>query len=187
MNHKNAQIAYLILFFITVSCSPKVIQFVNTESSFDTYKTFGITNFKSSKDLSPEGREVFSFIESQINDELNRRDYIKDNQNPDMVIRYELISNQRSEVNSTYNPYNRWNPTVPTYGYNVRTVLESALLIEIFDADTKKLVWQASLDLKKQNGKVTREEILKDAVTKLFNTYLYRAESKTTDQSLLVE
>ncbi len=184
MINRTSQLVYLIVLLISASCSPKVIQFVNSESSFTTYKSFGITNLKSTNNLSPEGKEVYSFIENQINEELTRRDYVMNNEDPDIVVRYELIANQRNEVNPSYNTFN---PTFPTYRYSFRTVLESALLMELFDAGNKKLIWQASLDLKKQSGKTTREEILKDAVTKLFNTYLYRAESKITDQSLVVE
>ncbi|WP_258097072.1 DUF4136 domain-containing protein [Marinoscillum pacificum] len=173
------------LLLILGGCSSKVIHFANSNSTFSSYEDFGIVNYKKTKDLSPEGEEVFSFIEDMISEQMTKRDYLLNQKDPDLVIRYELIRNQKSEVNSSYyNPYSYYRP-FPTY--SVTTFQESALLIELFDTETKKLVWQASLDLDKASKKNSTEQILNNAIVKLFNTYLYRAKTNSTDESLIVE
>ncbi|WP_421879646.1 DUF4136 domain-containing protein [Marinoscillum sp.] len=187
MNKRLTQVSYLLLVSWFIGCTPKVIHFTDLNATFSNYETFGITNYKNTKDLSAEGKEVFLFIENQITEQLRRRDYSQNTDEPDIVVRYEFIANQRTDVSTNYNPYGFYSPFPNRRSYSVRTILESALLVELFDSQTKKLVWQGSLDLNKANKKNSQEEILGDAITKIFNTYLYRAKSNTPDQSLVVE
>lgn len=188
INRSSSLFNFIIFIFLTTAfgCSQKVVHFVNSNARFSSYTSYDIVNFKTSKaDISQEGQAIFRAIESNIASQLQRRDYQKKSEKPDIVARYELISNQRTEVNRNYSPY-----YFPTYGnnyYTTRTFLESALLIELFDANSKKLVWQASLDLNKYAKRNNKEEILKDAISQLFNTYLYRANSNTPDESLIIE
>ncbi|MEQ8471453.1 MAG: DUF4136 domain-containing protein [Marinoscillum sp.] len=175
----------LLVFLVLFGCSPKVIHFVNSKSDFSNYSSFEVVNFKASNtDISAEGAQIFRNIERNISEQLETRGYNNQQDNPDLAARYELISNQITEVRRTTNPY-----YFPSYGnyYTTRTLLESALLVEIFDTKTKKLVWQASVDLKKYTKRNNKEEILREAVTQLFNTYLYRANSNTPDESLGTE
>ncbi|MEQ9306568.1 MAG: DUF4136 domain-containing protein [Marinoscillum sp.] len=188
MAFRKIHILFLLTFTILAvlpGCNPKVVHFVNSRSDFGSYSSYDVVNFKASNtELSAEGEQIFRNIEKNIGEELKLRGYTKQHSNPNLIARYELISNQRTEVNRNVNPY-----SFPTYGnYSTsRTFLESALLIEIYDTTTRKLVWQASVDLNKYAKRNNKEEILKDAVTQLFNTYLYRANSKTPDESLIVE
>lgn len=174
-----------VFLLILGSCTSKVISFTNSNSRFSVYEDFGIVNYKKTKDLSPEGVEVFSFIEHELTTQMTRRDYQLNQKNPDLVIRYELINNQKSEVNTVnYNPYGIYRP-FPSY--SISTIHQSAILLEIFDTETKKLVWQASLDLDKTSRKNSTQQILENAIVKVFNTYLYRAKTNSTDQSLIIE
>ncbi len=177
---------FLLLFSFLFSCHPKVVDFVNTKSNFNAFDSYLVVNFKANQtDISEEGRRILSEIEQNIHLEMNRRAYRPINTNPDLVVRYELISNQAIKTqqnNYGYSPYS----TFPSQSYiTVKAVLESALLIEITDVKTKKLVWQASVDMDKYTKKSKQEEIIKDAVTNLFDTYLYRANSNTPDESLI--
>lgn len=176
---------FYILFLISTSCAQKVVHYVNASSSFKTYTSYVVVNYKvNEKDLSPEGAELFNKINSLIDQQMTRRGYLTDNAEPDLIVRYELISNQVTEVGvnnrAFYSPF-------PRPYYTSRTFLESALLVEITDNSTKKLVWQASVDLNKYSRKNKTEEILGKAIEQLFNTYLYRAGAATPDESLKVE
>lgn len=167
------------------SCTSKVIHFTNSNTHFSDYETFSIVNLKYNKNISAEGQAIYDTIEKTISSEMVRRDYLENINEFDVVIRYELITNQSSNVTSNYNnSYGFYNP-YPSY--SVKTIQESALLLEMYDGETKKLIWQASMDLDKASKKNNKEQILEEAVTKLFNTYLYRAKTNTTDESLLVE
>ena len=48
-----------------------------------------------------------------------------------------------------------------------------------------KLVWQASLPLRKPKKKETQEEVIKQIVSNIFNDYTYRSGSKIPDRTLV--
>jgi hypothetical protein len=52
------------------------------------------------------------------------------------------------------------------------------------DQKTKKLVWQASLDVKDFQRSAKKKDAVLKAVTHIFNTYPYRAGQKEPDPSL---
>lgn len=180
---KNSAPFFYVLFFLLVGCSPKVVHYVNSSAPFSKYASFVTVNYKVNQtELSNEGRVIFDQIASKINDQMNKRGYVRNQSNPDMIVRFELISNQvtQSDINTTsfYSP-------IPRTYITTRTFLESALLIEINDRETKKLIWQASVDLKKYSKKDETEAILQEAIKQLYNTYPYKAGSNTPDESLI--
>lgn len=173
----------LILLLAPIACSPKIVDFVNSGSNFKNYKTYTVVNYKTKySDISDDGHAILTLIESNIEKEMERRDYEYTNDSPDLLLRYELISNQQTQY--TQNNYSPFYPSFNNY-VSARTVLESALLIEMTDIKTKKLVWQASMDMDKYAKKSSKEEIVSEVISKLFDTYLYRAKSSMTDQSLI--
>ena len=181
-----AAIPLLIVLLISSSCSRKVIHFTNSEASFQNYSSFTVVNFKAKEGLSPEGETIIQLIYDQIRAQMERREYRRSG-DPDLLVRFELISNQRVEVEQYNSSQYSYSPYYPNRYFRTRTYLESALLIEITDRSTKKLVWQASLDLNKYSRKKNDQEILREAVSELFNTYLYRSKSQTPDQSLIID
>lgn len=170
------------------SCAPKIVQFTNDNARFSTYQSFTVVNYKfSSGDLSPEGTEIMGSIHELIHAAMIHRGYVPDSQEPDLLIRFELISNQMTETSVASSPYTMRSFYYPNQYFRTRTYLESALLIEINDRTNKKLVWQASVDLNKYTRKDKDQEILQKAVNQLFNTYLYRAGTNKPDETLIVE
>lgn len=175
------------MFFLS-GCANKVITFTNDASRFGAYQTYTIVNFKSSNnEVSETGSQVMNAIQMFIGDQMARRAYTPDGNDPDLLVRYELISNQVVETSVNNNPYFRSSYYYPDRYFRMRTFLESALLIEIKDLTSNKLVWQGSVDLNKYNKKKNNQEILEKAINEIFNTYLYRAGSKMPDESLIVE
>ncbi|MFY0600685.1 MAG: DUF4136 domain-containing protein [Cyclobacteriaceae bacterium] len=186
MNLTRALIKNCICLFLLIalgSCSLKVVNFVNNESSFAQYKTFGIANYKTNNAaLAAEGMILFNNIEKSISEQMTRREYQKFDSNPDVLIRYEIIANRVTDTqinNNITSTYNYYNP-LPT----TRTFTEAALLLEMIDLKTKKLVWQASVDLSQYEKKSQQSEIIKKAVSALYDTYLYKAGSNKPDESL---
>jgi hypothetical protein len=169
---------------LTLQCSPKVIHFTNDSIDFSNYKTYAIVNSKLNNQ-SNENHDisVYDQIESELNHEMNRRDYVSDHKTPNLLVRYELISNQNTQTRSVNTPYYYNGPTtLTTYTY-----LTSVLLVELIDFQTKKTVWQASFDLSQLTNNKKREEIINSAIDHIFNTYLHRSGSKDTDTSLIVK
>ncbi|RED94358.1 uncharacterized protein DUF4136 [Marinoscillum furvescens DSM 4134] len=169
-----------IISLIFWSCSPKVIHFTNEKARFAAYETYEIVNYKSGqREISAEGVEVQSIIASELEKQMDERSYRRVSNDPELILRYELVSAQRSEVTERTSFYN-----FNYREYTIRTILESVILLELTDRTTGKLVWQASVDLNKYAKKDSKEEILKDAIAMLFDTYLYRAKSNRKDESL---
>ena len=157
--------SFLVIFFL-VSCSPRVISFVN-EEVYDTSKSsFIILNFKNNeKQLSAEGQSLKEPIESNILEEMSLLGFKKiSRQQPDLLLRYELISSlrTRTDVNQiAFSPYSQ---------ITTRTLQESALLIELLDEQTRKLVWQGSVDLKQYTKKRKEREALSTAIANIFES-----------------
>ncbi|MEQ8336025.1 MAG: DUF4136 domain-containing protein [Cyclobacteriaceae bacterium] len=176
---------FILILVIFFGCSPKVIHFLNESAPYAGFNTYQVTNVKiNNADISPTGQEIIKHIESSIIEEMKRRDY-KPQKDPDLVVRYELISNQQTDVN--VNNYGLYGPMYPYRTISVRTFLESALLIEIINLKTKKAIWHASVDMNNYRKEKKMDDIIQKAVTSIFNTYPYKAGSGQPDKSLIIE
>ncbi len=172
---------WLLLMLVLSACAVKVVHFTNDDSAFGSYTSFSVVNLKSnSGNLSHDGEKILASVEKAIFDQMTKRDYAYAS-NPSVVIRYEIISNQETDV--SYNPSSFYSPMYGT-AFTVRTFLESALLLEMTDLSTKRLVWQASVDMKNFDSIKNQREMIEAAVSQLFDTYLYRAGKKEIDVSL---
>lgn len=162
------------------SCSTKVIHFVNEDADFESYSNYLILNFKvADRQFSKEGKALLTQLEEELRMEMSRRAYKEVNRvEPDLLLRYELIASTttRTDVNQ-----------VPFSGFvrvDTQVFYESALLVELTDRRTKKLVWQGSADLKSYVKKNKETQILQAAVKNIFRTYPYLAEKATPDLTL---
>lgn len=170
-------VTVLIIF---TSCSPRVIHFVNDDSAFKDYFTYHIVNFKvPTGGLSPKGQELINTLEAAFKFELERRAYTFEKKSPDVLLRYELIANTETRTNVNRSPFSA------LVEVDTRSIKQSALLLELTDRETKKLIWQSSVDLKQYNKKTKSLESLDGVITRLFNTYLYRAGQSKKDPTLI--
>jgi hypothetical protein len=173
----------IFIFSYLISCSPRIIQFVNDQARFDQFNDYIIVGLKGQNmQKIVDDDKIIDRIEEAIHSELGRRGYAPNKQDPDLIVRYEVISSTKTQdTNQTMSPfqYTGYGPI-----YNFRTVIESILLVEILDASNQKLVWQASMDLRDHSKTTKRKDVLKAAVERLFDTYLYRAGQKMPDPNL---
>lgn len=174
--------AWLGLIFL-LGCGVKVIQYINTDAPFGSYEEYvliglkgkNINNTDPSQDIRPR-------LETAIRGEMNRRNYIERSDEPDLIVRYEIVSGTVSQRNTNNGRIGMVPGMVPMY--NLSTAVESVLLLEIISAKNQKLVWQASVDLRDHSKKTKRKDVLVSAVEKMFNTYLYEAGKKTPSANL---
>ncbi|MCV9386455.1 DUF4136 domain-containing protein [Reichenbachiella ulvae] len=168
---------WIILITLASTCGPaKVIEFVNSDMDFSDYKSYRLINFKSeNKDYSQEGLHLFDQIEKEIELNMKLKNFTSDRNNPDLIVRYELMSTTTTETQRNYNyyydPYYYYTPPAQSKNYT-----DAILLIEFRDKSRKKLVWQASLDLR-FGKKTTADLAIKQAVDRIFETYPYEAGS----------
>lgn len=173
----------LSVILLITQCNPKVVNFVNEEATFEKYTAFAIVNTKNNEtQMSDEGYAIKASIERAIDAQMLRRSYTKSNANPDLIARYEIIANQVSKTsNNTSGYYGTY------YGpsFTVRTILEAVLLIELNDVKSRKVIWQASIDLSQYDKKSAQTEVINKAVSRIFDTYLYTAGKNNPDPSLI--
>ncbi|MEP1095225.1 MAG: DUF4136 domain-containing protein [Cyclobacteriaceae bacterium] len=169
----------LLLFLVTIliSCNPKVITYTNPKARFQNFSSYQIVNVKIGKrKLPPEATELLGFIESQIKLEMEeRRSYALSNIDPDLVLRYELVSNARTDRNNNNSIFYS-----PSFSSNV--IYESVILIELLS--NKRLVWQGSYDLTQSKRESKNENAVKKAIGFIFTTYPYMAGKAVPDPTL---
>lgn len=169
---------YLFLvFFVCGACSPKVVNYLNPRARFETFETYHLVNAKiGNRELASETTHLLSVVESRIHHQMQeRRGYLLSRANPDLIIRYELVSSTNVQVANNSGFYN-----LPTN--SVQVIYESVILLELYHK--KKLVWQGSYDMKQTNKEERNEKSINKAVDLIFTTYPYKALSGLPDSSL---
>lgn len=172
--------SFLLIVLLLFSCSPKIVSYVNSSSSFESYNTYRLVSARlDSKNVAPENTLVFDLIKEKIKDEMNVRGYVLSNVLPDLTMRYEIASSTRVESNNSgiMNPYG------PPMSFSSRMIYESVLLIELFNSQ-KKLVWQGSYDLGQERKEKRIERAIEKAVGYIFTTYPYKAGSSREYEEL---
>ena len=177
----NMYFRLLIIGLFFYSCTPRVIQYRNEKADFVNYHSFYILNSKSDHLSAVEADEVNNRIEPFIHDEMKRRGYRLDAENPDVILRFEIIYGSENTRNSNQGSFNI------TYYPKVSNNIVGAVLIELVDNSTKKLIWQSSIDANHTMKKRKEKDPLKKIVIHLFNTYLYQAGNSIPDEQLKIK
>lgn len=175
---------FFIIALALICCSKpaRVIQFTNENMNFSDYQTYRLINYKSDdKSFSEKGMAVFNAIEAAIDTNMVRKNYAYADE-PDMIVRYEIISTIETQSNSTWNNrndpyfYNNYYYDPNRFYDNSRKFTEGVLLIEFRDKKKKKLIWQGSQDFK-LSKKETPIQTAQNSVNYIFETYRYTAGS----------
>ncbi|UXP31612.1 DUF4136 domain-containing protein [Reichenbachiella agarivorans] len=169
-------VTWMLLITLAAACAPvRVIEFVNEDMDFSDYHSYRLINFQTdNKSYSDEGTAFFTSMESEIHRNMVLKGFEEQRKSPDLIVRYELMSTTTADTPNInyYDPYYYYSPP-PRTTYQT----EGILLIEFRDRQKKKLVWQASLDLK-YSKKMTPDMVLKKTIDRIFETYPYLAGSK---------
>ena len=140
-----------ILFLLVLplmACGVKVVDYTNGRANFRNYSTYTLLSFKGETIDGLNPTDFTIDIEENIQREMLRRNYQENDLNPDLLLRYELIASTKIENRSTTNSMYGYQNYAPPRSYT-----EAVLLIELVDSSTRKLVWQASADLKDHQKK----------------------------------
>ncbi len=164
---------------LLISCSPKVITFTNPKARFQNFSSYQIVNVKIGKRKLPaEATELLGVIESRIKMEMEeKRNYVTSNIDPDLILRYELVSNTRTDRDNVNNNSLFYSPS-----YSSRVIYESVILIELLE--NKRLVWQGSYDLRQSRRDARNQNTINKAISLIFTTYPYKAGEARPDPTL---
>lgn len=172
-------LGWLLFAFIGfVSCSPKPLSYLNEKGvPLQHFQTYRLLNTKVERtNLSKDGREILSILEESIREKMAERGYEESNLEPDLILRYEITTNQQMETSTSAGPFG---PPVTS-----RTYMESLIIVDLMDASKRKMFWQSSFDLRKQTKDLRQEQATEFAVSEIFYSYPYRAGSAKPDPSL---
>jgi hypothetical protein len=167
---------WLFLCLFLAGCNQKLVLFLNDQADFSSYNSYAIYNLKAGSDQAAK-TELFNRLENEIHRQMGVRNYQKSTQNPDVVMRYELIASRESSTQ------------VDNFGFRfqrvtVRTFNQAILLFELKERGSNLLVWQASIDMNDHQRLSKKNDPIRAAVETLFNTYPYRAGSDQKDLTL---
>jgi hypothetical protein len=175
---------FLFTTSLLLSCSPKVISYLDSDADFKNFNSFRIVSVKlDGRKVAPESIKMFDDIKLEIMNQMLDRSYVQSNISPDLTLRYELSSSTRSTGNTNNNNFNNPIGYPPSYSVTNSTIHESIILLELYDAK-KKLIWQGSYDLKNEKKEQKTTKVIKNAIDQIFTTYPYKSGRNTIYQEL---
>ncbi len=123
------------------------------------YKTFWWAESPTGDDLSDANPLLHKRIVDYIEAKLQADGLVKDRENPDLYVTYYVATREELSLNTTtmgygYGPGWAWDPYwYGAWGYgpantsvNVTTYTKGTLVIDIWDAKEKQLVWRGTLE-----------------------------------------
>ncbi|MFZ9044747.1 MAG: DUF4136 domain-containing protein [Cyclobacteriaceae bacterium] len=173
-----------VVLILLAGCGVQVIQYVNVSAPFQNFDDYILIGLKGTNLPTTEIEDdIRPRLEAAIQAEMERRNYSENSQNPDLIVRYEIVTGTVTQRNTNNNMFGFVPGMMPIYNYN--QAVESVLLLEILSSSNRKLVWQSSVDLRDHSKKTKRKDVLAAAVEKMFDTYLYVASKRTPSPELL--
>lgn len=175
---KMLQIGLLFSLVGFIACSPKVLSYYNPDvARHKEYQTYRLLNTKLERtNLSKDGRAILDVVELALRNQMNKRGYEESNLSPDLVLRYEIATNQRTQSNNNNSLF--WAPVTTS------TFMESLIIIDLTDTDRKKMFWQGSFDMRQETRDLKQEQATELAISEIFYLYPYRSGDATPDAKL---
>jgi hypothetical protein len=168
-------LALLLAFVALPAEAQKVYIDFDQNADFDSYQTFawGPTPEASLKESSPL---MHSRIKNAIEYQLTTGDMIEDTENPDVYVTYHGDSDSKMNINTSHWGYGygggwAWDPYYGSgFGSSTSTVYEydvGTLIVDIWDAKTKELVWRASATKTIPSKPEKQAKLIDDMVAKM--------------------
>lgn len=175
--------SYLVSFVVIflIGCNPRIVKYLNPTAKYGSFESYNIVNVKIDKrKLNANSTQLLGIIESEIKNHMEeRRGYVLSNVSPDLILRYELVSNARSDTNNNNGRRSIFNSF---QNINTQVIYESVILLELLHKG--KLIWQGSYDLNQSRRISKNEDIFRNAINRIFTTYPYKAGHAEPDPTL---
>jgi hypothetical protein len=120
-------------------------------------------------------------IVDAVNDQLKLKGLSEVESNPDVYITYHGDEDEKISVNTTtygygYGPGWYWNPYWGSAGMGastttVRTYTEGTLIVDMYRADVKELIWRGSITGTISDNPQDNEKKIRKGLAKLFKDY----------------
>jgi hypothetical protein len=181
---------YLILFAVlTASCGSGVTVTSDYDKTvdFSKYKTYAYYGWAENSDKILTGFDK-ERIETSVEDEFEKRGWTIDQTNGDATVSLYVVVNEKTSYSSYTDHYNNGmygGIYASRYGYRYGGIgigtssttttqndyLEGTLIVDVFDAKTKKHIWQGIGKKTIDENKSNREESIKAGVAKIMKAF----------------
>lgn len=172
---------YILLSFFCCSCLTMDIgSQTDSQTDFNSFKTYAWlrraklykhADAKVDNDIT-EGR-----ITRNVNDELTQRGLVVDTANPDILLDYDIETEQKSEfveqgyvgnfyynqrVIGVFSTANSWGPQATYFGTANATYQNGTVVLYVIEKSKNQLIWKAWADGSVENIKAFEKELPKD-------------------------
>lgn len=147
------------------------------EADFSQYDTFFW-----SEEIDKEGNDdepilynslVKKRIKDAISSEMEGRGYTIDETNPDLLVNFHIVIEEKTAYRSYPGyGYRWWQDDVQPYNYK-----EGTLIIDLIDDNKNQLVWQGYTEGIVRDNPEEMEKSIREAISLIFSKYEYRAEN----------
>lgn len=167
-----------VICMLIAGCQPKIVHYLNERAPIQSFESYSLVNVKTdNKEVSKETRSILEMIGTSIKAEMeNKRFYVSSNINPDLILRYEIVSSTSTQTRNNNNLFN------PFSTFSTQAIYQSILLLQLYH--DKKLIWQGSYDLNQSRRDERNERLFEKAIQRIFTTYPYKAKSNKVDEAL---
>ena len=166
---------------LLASCSSvKVTSDYDKNADFNQYKTYGFLGWQENSDqiMTRFDRER---LESAFRDEFTKRGMTLVDENPDAMVALFIVVDQKTSVSAYTNHYGAyggyyydpwaWGGGHSTTTYNEYDYEVGTLVCDVFDAGSKKLVWQGVGSGTVDDNPKSREKHIPKTVALIMNSY----------------
>ena len=159
----------IALLFLTGSFafSQKVRIDYDHNANFSKYNTFSWIK----EPATPNDPLMKQRIIDGINAQLMARGLRRVDSNGDLAVSVNVATQEKQTLNTFYDGFGPWGWGMGGVDTTVETYTEGTIVVDLFDAKTKKVVWRgvATKDISSKPSKETRE--VEKAIEKLFRNY----------------
>jgi hypothetical protein len=178
-------IAMVVTLAMLAGCSPEIRVHTDHDPEYNllTYKTFDWsqkTDIESGKNPLYYNELNDKRIKTAVGEQLTKRGYTQADENPDLILHYHIIINDRSVI--TPEPYGYYySPYWMRMQTNVYQYTEGTLILDLMDAKTNSLVWRgwavSAVDMVYTSEQV--DHLIKLAIAKIFRKFPYTKDGQT--------
>lgn len=139
----------LIAMMVFSSCEPalKVRSRYDKTVDFSRYRTFTVSGNESL--IRALSQVNYERVLTSIRNEMRKKGFTEIRETPDLMVNVSAIVNSKASVSSNryyeygsvYRPYT-WGPGVSYSAYDARYYKDGSLIIDVVDAEVRKLLWQ---------------------------------------------
>lgn len=194
ISFKAMALPLVILLASGCASGPDLRSDYDRSANFAEYQTYNF--FADAGPGDGKYQSLFSkYVQAAIDQEMQARGYTKTDDNPDLLINFNAMLQDKTKVTTTPAPMTGYGVGYygyrggfydPWYGYgyaqetNVSQYTEGTFNIDLVDAEKKKLVWECV-----GVGRVTDDKLdnieaaVKEAVPQYFANFPFRAGSNT--------